>query len=91
MTDTKLSPGAHPDRQQTLETANAEAAIAPRDVPIIAVLIGLALMMQVAVNIMIPALPAIGTSLDANSLWSGLTLTGFMIGSGLSPRRLRYW
>lgn len=86
MTDTKLSSGApHPDRQQALETANAEAAIAPSDVPTIVVLIGLALMMQVAVNIMIPALPAIGTSLDANTFWSGLTLTGFMLGYGLSP------
>lgn len=42
-------------------------------------------MMQVSINIMIPALPAIGAGLHATPLWNGFTLTAFMIGYGVAP------
>ncbi len=57
----------------------------PHEMRTIAILVGLGLMMQVAINIMIPALPAIGADLRATPVWEKLTLTAFMIGYGLSP------
>jgi len=67
------------------DPATTDVAITPGDVSIMAVLVGLALMMQIAINIMIPALPAIGASLQATPLWTGLTLTAFIVGYGFAP------
>lgn len=75
--------------QKSLHGASMESSsdteIAANEIWTITVLIGLALMMQVSINIMIPALPAISGDLHAAPVWEKLTLTAFMIGYGLSP------
>lgn len=67
------------------EPAVTDVAITSGDVSVMVILAGLALMMQVAISIMIPALPDISRSLDASPLWGGLTLTAFMMGYGFAP------
>jgi DHA1 family bicyclomycin/chloramphenicol resistance-like MFS transporter len=75
----KNMPGA------SLGPSSSDAQIDSGEIGTIAVLIGLALMMQVSINIMIPALPAISSELGATPMWEKLTLTAFMIGYGVSP------
>ena len=60
MTDTKTTAVFPLTREPALPEA---ASIAAAELPVIAVLVGLALTMQVAINIMIPALPALGAEL----------------------------
>jgi MFS transporter, DHA1 family, multidrug resistance protein len=59
--------------------------IASNEIWTITILMGLALLMQVSINIMIPALPQISSDLGAKPVWEKFTLTAFMIGYGLSP------
>lgn len=69
----------------SLRLSSPDTEIASNEIWTISVLIGLALLMQVSINIMIPALPEISSSLHAAPVWEKLTLTAFMIGYGLSP------
>lgn len=82
MTDTKTTAVFPLTREPALPEA---ASIAAAELPVIAVLVGLALTMQVAINIMIPALPALGAELGATPLGGKLTLTAFIVGYGCSP------
>lgn len=72
-------------RVASIGLPSSDTEIAPNEIWTITVLIGLALLMQVSINIMIPALPEISSNLQAAPVWEKLTLTAFMIGYGLSP------
>src|SRR2546421_3761302 len=85
MTDIKADVPFNVPSASTAHGATGAVEVIPAEIPVIAILVGLALMMQIAINVMIPALPNIAAELAATPLWSKLTLTSFIVGYGLSP------